>query len=132
MRPLFIVLVLCATKSFAADLDAIIAKELPSLVTLYKELHAKPELSMHEEETAARVARELRAAGCEVTEKVGGTGLVGVLKNGAGPVILVRTDLDALPVKEQTGLPYASTKIMKDDLGREVPTMHACGHDIHM
>src|SRR5262245_53415597 len=104
MRPL-IFLLLCGTTTFAADLDSIIAKELPSLVTLYKELHKSPELSMHEQETAARLAQEMRAAGLEVTEKVGGHGLVGVMKNGDGPVILVRTDLDGLPVKEQTGLP---------------------------
>lgn len=116
----------------AADLEAIAAAELPSLVALYEDLHANPELSLHEERTAAIIAKELRAAGLEVTEKVGGYGIVGVMKNGEGPVILVRTDLDALPVKEQTGLPYASTVTTKDDLGREVPVMHACGHDIHM
>lgn len=116
----------------AADPDSVLQQEISSLVTLYKELHANPELSMHEVETAARVAKELRGAGLEVTEKVGGHGVVGVLKNGEGPVILVRTDLDALPVKEQTGAPYASTKVVKDDLGREVNVMHACGHDIHM
>ncbi len=117
---------------FAADVATLTKQELPSLITLYKELHANPELSLHEVETAAQVAKELRAAGLEVTENVGGHGVVGVLKNGDGPVILVRTDLDALPVKEQTGAPYASTKIVKDDLGREVNVMHACGHDIHM
>ena len=116
----------------AADPASVVRQELPSLVTLYKELHANPELSMHEVETAARVAKELREAGLEVTEKVGGHGVVGVLKNGDGPVILVRTDLDALPVKEQTGASYASTKVVKDDLGREVNVMHACGHDVHM
>lgn len=116
----------------AADVASLTKAELPSLVALYKELHANPELSLHETETAARVAKELREAGLEVTENVGGHGIVGVLKNGEGPVILVRTDLDALPVKEQTGAPYASTKIVKDDLGREVNVMHACGHDIHM
>lgn len=115
-----------------ADIASVVDKELPSLVALYKDLHAKPELSLHEEQTAARIAAELRQAGLEVTEKVGGHGVVGVIKNGAGPVILVRTDLDALPVKEQTGLPYASTQMTKDDLGRDVPVMHACGHDIHM
>jgi amidohydrolase len=132
MRLFILILLLCGTNLFSAELDQIIAKELPSLVALYKELHANPELSMHEEQTAARLAKEMRDAGLEVTEKVGGTGLVGVMKNGEGPVILVRTDLDGLPVKEQTGLAYASTKVVKDDLGREVPTMHACGHDIHM
>lgn len=115
-----------------ADVSAIATAELPSLVELYKDMHTNPELSLHEERTAAILAKELREAGLEVTENVGGYGIVGVLKNGDGPVILVRTDLDALPVKEQTGLPYASTKTVKDDLGRDVPVMHACGHDIHM
>ena len=125
-------LCLLALPAAAADLQSMAARELPSLVALYKELHANPELSLHEEQTASRIAKELRDAGLEVSEKVGGHGLVGVLKNGAGPVILVRTDLDALPVKEQTGAPYASTRIAKDDLGRDVSVMHACGHDIHM
>lgn len=129
----FICLSLFLTSSLLAADPASVAKlELPSLVALYKELHTNPELSLHEVETAARIAKELRDAGFEVTEKVGGNGLVGVLKNGEGPVILVRTDLDALPVKEQTGAPYASTKVVKDELGREVNVMHACGHDIHM
>ncbi len=121
-----------ASPTLAKDVPAIVATELPSLVELYKDLHTNPELSLHEERTAAILAKELREAGLEVTENVGGHGIVGVLKNGEGPVILVRTDLDALPVKEQTGLPYASTKTVKDDLGRDVPVMHACGHDIHM
>lgn len=121
-----------AAPVLAADVASLTKQELPSLVALYKELHANPELSLNEVETAARVAKELREIGLEVTEKVGGHGIVGVLKNGDGPVILVRTDLDALPVKEQTGAPYASTKVVKDDLGREVNVMHACGHDIHM
>ncbi len=131
---LLLPLLLCGLPLFAADpnIESLLKTELPSLADLYQELHASPELSLHEVETAARIARELRAAGFEVTEKVGGNGLVGVLKNGEGPVILVRTDLDALPVKEQTGAPYASTKVVKDDLGREVSVMHACGHDIHM
>jgi len=124
--------VLLGVRTFAADLTPITTKELPSLVSLYKEIHAHPELSLHEEQTAARMAKELRAAGLEVTENVGAHGIVGVLKNGDGPVILVRTELDALPVKEQTGLPYASTVVVKDDAGSEVPVMHACGHDIHM
>lgn len=131
MRP--ILLTLLATSSFfAADIAVATKQELPSLVKLYQELHANPELSMHEVETASHIAKELRAAGLEVTEKVGGNGIVGVLKNGDGPVIMIRTDLDALPVKEQTGAPYASTKVVKDDTGREVNVMHACGHDIHM
>jgi hippurate hydrolase len=130
-RPL-IVLALLGVRLCAADLDAITARELPSLVGLYKGLHAAPELSLYEEQTAARVAKELRAAALDVSENVGGHGLVGVLKNGDGPVILVRTDLDALPVKEQTGAPYATSRMTKDDLGRDFPVMHACGHDIHM
>lgn len=131
---LLLPLLLCGLPLYAAGpgIESLLKTELPSLAGLYQELHASPELSMHEVETAGRIARELRAAGFEVTEKVGGNGLVGVLKNGEGPVILVRTDLDALPVKEQTGVPYASRKVVKDDLGREVGVMHACGHDIHM
>lgn len=109
-----------------------ITAEYPSLEAMYKDLHAKPELSLMEERTAGVVARELRAAGFEVTERVGGFGVVGVLKNGAGPTLLIRTDLDGLPVQEETGLPYASTSRVKDLAGREVATMHACGHDIHM
>lgn len=102
------------------------------LFDLYQHLHRHPELSFHEEKTAARIAGELGEAGFEVTEKVGGFGVVGILKNGAGPTILLRTDLDGLPVKEETGKPYASTIETKDDSGKEVPVMHACGHDIHM
>src|SRR5438105_409769 len=114
--------------------------ELTSLLAIYKDIHAHPELSMHEERSASIVAKELKAAGCEVTERVGKYekpgatcfGVVGVMKNGAGPTVLVRTDLDALPVHEETGLPYASTVTTKNDEGKEVPVMHACGHDIHM
>ena len=114
--------------------------ELPSLLSIYKDIHAHPELSTREEKTSALVAKELRAAGCEVTENFGKYdnsnakcyGVVGIMKNGAGPLVLVRTDLDALPVEEDTGLPYASKVTTKDDNGREVHVMHACGHDAHM
>ena len=114
--------------------------ELPSLLVIYKDIHTHPELSAHEERSAAIVAKELKAAGCEVTEQVGKYdkpgltcfGVVGVMKNGSGPTVLVRTDLDALPVHEETGLPYASAVTTKNDEGKEVPVMHACGHDIHM
>src|SRR2546426_6206667 len=109
-----------------------VTAEYPSLFELYKHLHANPELSFHEEKTAARVADELKRAGCEVTTGVGGFGVVGVMKNGAGPTVLVRTELDALPVPEQTGLPYASKVTTKNDAGQDVPVMHACGHDVHM
>lgn len=104
----------------------------PSLVSLYKELHQAPELSLQEEKTAARMAEQLRKAGYEVTEKVGGYGVVGVLKNGVGPTIMLRTDLDGLPVKENTGLPYASNATAKNQAGDTVSVMHACGHDAHM
>jgi len=114
--------------------------ELPSLITIYKDLHTHPELSGHEERSSAIVAKELKAAGYEVTDHVGKYdkanlqcfGVIGVMKNGDGPVVAVRTDLDALPVHEETGLPYASTVTTKNDLGQEVSVMHACGHDIHM
>jgi hippurate hydrolase len=107
-------------------------EEYPALFELYKHFHANPELSFQEQKTAARLADELRRSGYDVTTGVGGHGIVTVLKNGSGPTVLVRCDLDGLPVKEQTGLPYASTATGKDDAGKEVPVMHACGHDIHM
>jgi hippurate hydrolase len=120
----------------AADLHDLVARkvtaEYPSLDALYKDLHTHPELSFMEVRTAGIVAQELRSLGYEVTEKVGNLGVVGVLKNGAGPTVLVRTDLDGLPVKEQTGLPYASTAVVKDLAGIEQPAMHACGHDTHI
>jgi hippurate hydrolase len=106
--------------------------EYTSLEALYKDLHARPELSLMEERTAGIMAGELRKAGFEVTERIGGFGVVGVLKNGPGPTVMIRTDLDGLPVQEETGLPYASKTRVKDLAGREVATMHACGHDIHM
>ena len=102
------------------------------LVSLYRHLHAHPELSYKEVATAARVAEELKKAGATVTEQVGQTGVVGVMKNGEGPTVLVRTDLDALPVTEATGLPYASKATAPDDAGNPVGVMHACGHDVHM
>ena len=131
-------LALLATPSFGADtaLKQIVTDKLaadyPSLQALYTDLHQNPELSLLEERTAGVIARELRGAGFEVTEKVGGFGVVGVLKNGAGPTLMIRTDLDGLPVQEETGAAYASKKTMKDLTGREVATMHACGHDVHM
>ncbi len=109
-----------------------IAGELPSLLELYRHLHQHPELSLFEKESASRMAKELREVGCDVTEGVGGTGVVGVLKNGDGPTVLVRADMDALPIREVTGLEYASTKTATDGKGRTVPVMHACGHDMHM
>ncbi len=115
-------------------------QELPALVTLYKDLHAHPELSSQEEKTSAKLAKELKAVGCEVTEHLGkyetpgltGYGVVGVMKNGQGPTVLIRTEMDALPVQEETGLPYASKATSKTPDGKDVHVMHACGHDVHM
>ena len=104
----------------------------PRSEALYIDLHQHPELSFHETETAAKLANELRQLGYEVTTGVGRVGVVGVLKNGAGPTVLLRTELDALPVTENTGLPFASTVRTKDDAGNDVGVMHACGHDAHM
>ena len=109
-----------------------VAADLSFLRDFYIELHRNPELSYHEEKSSARLAAELRGLGFEVTEKVGGFGIVGVLENGPGPTVLLRTDMDALPVKELTGLDYASIATTLNDDGLEVPVMHACGHDIHM
>ncbi len=109
-----------------------VQQETPDLLALYRHLHAHPELSFQEAQTSARLAEELRKAGCEVTTGVGKYGVVGLLRNGPGPTVLVRSDLDGLPVKEQTGLPYASTALGKDASGNDVPVMHACGHDVHI
>jgi hippurate hydrolase len=104
----------------------------PDAQAWYLDLHQHPELSSHETRTAAALAEHLRKLGYEVTENVGGTGVVAIMKNGAGPTVMLRTELDALPVEEQTGLPYASKVRAKDDSGRDVGVMHACGHDVHM
>jgi amidohydrolase len=112
--------------------EAKVDTEYPSLDAFYRDLHANPELSLHEEHSAAKVAAQLRSVGFDVTEHFGGTGIVAVLHNGPGPTVLVRTDLDALPVAEETGLPYASHVHTTDSAGHDVAVMHACGHDIHM
>ncbi len=139
LRPFVLAALACglALNSSAADgaRDRVaerLATDYPVLEKFYIDLHLHPELSLMEERTSAKVAGELRAAGFEVTEKFGGYGVVGVLKNGAGPTLLIRTDMDALPVLEETGLPYASTVRVTDLSGHDVPVMHACGHDIHM
>ncbi len=134
--------ILAAGSIFAQEhpVEKIAQGELPSLLAIYKDIHSHPELSTREEKTSALVARELRATGCEVTENFGKYdnpnlkcyGVVGIMKNGTGPTLLVRTDMDALPVEEDTGLPYASKITAKGDDGREVHVMHACGHDAHM
>ncbi len=136
-------LVLAPGSSPAATLDAKSATwrdavrkqvdaEYPSLESLYRHLHANPELSFVEVNTAALVANELRGLGFDVTEKVGITGVVGVMKNGTGPTLLVRADMDALPMKEETGLSYASTNKVKDLAGKDQNAMHACAHDAHI
>src|ERR1022692_894203 len=109
-----------------------VAAVYPAAHDLYLDLHQSPELSSHETQTATKLAARLRSLGYEVTEGVGGTGVVAILKNGAAPTIMLRTELDALPVEEKTGLSYASKVHAKDDGGRDVPVMHACGHDLHM
>jgi amidohydrolase len=104
----------------------------PDAHALYLDLHQNPELSAHEVQTAAKLAERLRGLGYEVTEHVGGTGVVAILKNGVGPTVMLRTELDALPVEEKTGLAYASKVRAKDNAGHDVAVMHACGHDLHM
>src|SRR5919202_4054876 len=104
----------------------------PGLEDLYRDIHAHPELSLQERRTAGLAADGLRGAGYEVTEGVGGTGVVGLLSNGDGPTVMLRADMDALPIREATGLPYASTATSTDPAGNEVPVMHACGHDMHV
>ncbi|WP_457030625.1 amidohydrolase [Kitasatospora sp. P5_F3] len=113
-------------------LNGLDGAELSELASFYRELHANPELSSAEHRTAAEIARRVEKLGCQVTTGVGGTGVVGVLRNGAGPTVLLRADFDGLPVREETGLPYASTATGVDPDGREVPVMHACGHDMHV
>ena len=113
-------------------IDKLVAAELPDLLKLYTHLHQNPELSLQEEKSAARMADELKKLGFAVTPKIGGHGVVGVLKNGDGPCVLIRADMDGLPVTEQTGLAYASKVRGKNSAGAECGVMHACGHDIHM
>ena len=137
---LFLFLLPTAVAAQQMSLDAMIDRDIASWLTTYKTLHAAPELSHREEKTSIFVAGELRKLGFTVTEKIGkyqnaqwtGYGLVAVLKNGPGPTVLVRTELDALPVEEKTGVAYASQVKTKNDAGVEVGVMHACGHDIHI
>ena len=144
MKKIFLLLFLISfgTSSVRAQqsLDAMIDRELPQLVSTYKMLHAAPELSHYEAKTSALLAAQLRSLGFTVTENVGkyeqpewkSYGVVAVMKNGAGPTVLVRTDLDALPVEEKTGVDYASKVKTKNDAGQDVSVMHACGHDVHI
>ena len=143
MRKASLFLCLLQPTTIAAQqlsIDAMIERDMASMLSTYKMLHAAPELSHREEKTSQFFAGELRKLGYTVTERLGkyesadwtGYGVAAVMKNGAGPTVLVRTELDALPVEEKTGMPYASKVRVKNDAGVEVSVMHACGHDIHM
>ena len=123
---------LMATPAFAQDLNQAVARDMPELMALYRDLHQHPELSMQETRSAGLLAAEARRLGFEVTTGVGGTGVVAVMRNGPGPVLLLRADMDALPVEEQTGLPFASRVRATSLAGVESGVMHACGHDTHM
>jgi amidohydrolase len=129
---LFVASSLFAADPWRAPSEQQIDTVYPQMRALYEDLHRNPELSLHEEKTAARIADELRKLGYDVTIGVGGAGVVGVLKNGPGPTVAIRAELDALPVFEKTELPYASHVTTHNDQGIEVPVMHACGHDLHM
>jgi hippurate hydrolase len=115
-----------------STLESRIHDLLPELERVYTDIHAHPELSMQETRTAQVAADRLRGAGYDVTEGIGKTGVIGLLRHGEGPTVMLRADMDALPVREQTGLPYASTQTATDSSGRTVPVMHACGHDMHV
>lgn len=118
-------------KADAARIDAVFDKGYPQLEAMYKDIHQHPEIAFHEVRTAALLAGKMRKLGFTVTEKVGGTGVVALYRNGAGPTVMIRTELDGLPLLEKTGLPYASSYTQEID-GKVTPTMHGCGHDIHM
>lgn len=133
-KMLFSILALAALPGAARadDLRDAVSREMPGLMALYRDLHAHPELSMQEVKTAAKLAKRMRGLGFSVTEGVGGTGVVAVLANGPGPTVMLRTDMDGLPVIEQTGLPFASGEVAVPASGVETGVMHACGHDTHM
>src|SRR5437016_7695353 len=129
---IFVVFSVLAGWAQTASLDKQVESVFPDARALYLDLHQHPELSSHETRTAATLAERLRGLGYEVTEHVGGNGIVAIMKNGSGPTVMLRAELDALPVEEKTGLPYASKVRAKDDSGRDVGVMHACGHDLHI
>lgn len=121
-----------AAASLPPEFTAQMDKDFPAIEALYQDLHRNPELAFQEHQTAKKLAERVKALGFEVTTGVGGTGVVAILKNGPGPIAMLRTEIDALPVLEKTGLPFASTATAKNAAGETVPTMHACGHDVHM
>ena len=123
---------MASTSVPAATIAEGVAADMPQLMALYRDLHANPELSMQEVSTPSKLAEQMRKLGFQVTMKVGQTGVVAVMENGPGPVLMIRADMDALPVKEQTGLAFASKAVGKLPDGTETPVMHACGHDTHM
>ncbi|MCG9760481.1 MULTISPECIES: amidohydrolase [Pseudoalteromonas] len=132
LSPLALGLIATLSWHATANLKQQVAESMPELESLYLHLHQNPELSYKEEKTAGRLADEMRRLGYDVTENVGGFGVVGMLKNGDGPTVMIRADTDGLPIIEETGKPYASKVKVKDDAGNEVGVMHGCGHDIHM
>ncbi|CAG5000882.1 N-acetyldiaminopimelate deacetylase [Dyadobacter sp. CECT 9275] len=121
-----------AQPALTKQILALTDQEYNSLENLYKHLHAHPELSLQEKETAALLTQTLAPTGCQITTGVGGHGIVGIMKNGPGPVVMIRTDMDALPLKENTGVGFASNKVARLESDKESPLMHACGHDMHM
>jgi len=137
---LILVLFVCAAALWCQSVDAMVERHLGDLIKLYQHVHANPELSYGEAQTSALIAEQLRRAGYTVSERVGrysdstlqSYGVVAVLRNGDGPRVLVRADIDALPVEEKTGLPYASTRQQRSARGEMLPVMHACGHDVHV
>tara|TARA_B100001750_G_scaffold92344_1_gene72867 strand:+ start:13311 stop:14621 length:1311 start_codon:yes stop_codon:yes gene_type:complete len=134
LNKLFLILLIISLSSFEErkSIEESIKKDIPYLKSLYLDIHQNPEISLMEKETSKKLANELEKIGFEVTRNFGGYGVVGIFKNGNGPTILYRTDMDALPMKEKTGLSYASQIITKNFDGNDVGTMHSCGHDMHM
>ena len=134
LNKLFLILLIISLSSFEErkSIEESIKKDMPNLKSLYLDIHQNPEISLMEKETSKKLANELEKIGFEVTRNFGGYGVVGIFKNGNGPTILYRTDMDALPMKEKTGLSYASQIITKNFDGNDVGTMHSCGHDMHM
>ena len=132
IRTTVVLFLALTTQAFAEQPSAWLKSHIEELVATYRDFHQHPELSFEEKETAAKLATAWRKAGLQVTTNFGGHGVVGIAKNGPGPTVMIRTDLDALPVVEQTGLVYASKVKTKDKDGNEVGVMHACGHDIHI
>src|SRR5438477_4147055 len=131
---MFLLLIVVTASAWAqtAATSGEVEKVFPQAHALYVDVHQNPELSGHETQTAEKLVSRLRTLGYEVTEHVGGNGIVALLKNGPGPTVMLRTELDALPVEEKTGLPFASTVVAKNASGQSTPVMHACGHFIHM